>query len=509
MRQGLLALGIATLAGLAVYASQPPLRWWPAVFLAPALLLVSIRLEPERAGLLGLTTGLAAYLPMLLWLIEPAGFLAWLLLSLVQSLFLVVAAVVTRPFLGSRWIVLVAPIVWVGADAWRNLVPLGGFGWGALAYAHVEGSWMLPAARVVGQHGLTLLTVAVGALAYDIWRTATETRVRGVGGFAKLQPTFVILVAVLLLSVAVTVEPPPAEERADVLVVQGNDDPERARTGPAEDRRIASNMVGLTTAEVAEHGMPDLTVWPESSIDRDPYSPSGADLRPLLEEGAAAVEGGLLVGANLEGPRPATFRNAVLQVASDGQAVDRYVKRHLVPFGEFVPWRSVLGDFGPLRQIPRDGVPGNGPQPISVDGVDVASVICFESLFPHLVRENVRGADADLIVVATNDASFGVSAEPAQHLAQSRLRAVETGRWVVHASLSGSSAFVDPNGGVHDRTGLFELATIRRDLPLVSGSTPFLTLGDVVGFAARFALLALLVVVLIRARRRSSRGDRP
>ncbi|MDX1657321.1 MAG: apolipoprotein N-acyltransferase [Nitriliruptorales bacterium] len=506
MRQGPLALGTAVLAGLTIYASQPPLGWWPTVFLAPGLLLVSLRLAPERAGLLGLATGLAAYLPMLLWLIEPAGFLAWFLLSLVQSLFLVVTAVVTRPYLGSRWIVLVAPIVWVGADAWRNLVPLGGFGWGALAYAHVDGSWMLPVARVLGQHGLTLLTVAVGALAYDIWRTATETRVRGVAGFARLQPAFILLVAVLLLSVAITVEPPAADEVADVLVVQGNDDPERARTGPAEDRRIASNLVELTSAAVGTERPPDVTVWPESSIDRDPYTESGADLRRLLEEGAAVVDGGLLVGANLEGPRPGTFLNTVLHVGNDGEVVERYVKRHLVPFGEFVPWRSVLGDVGPLRQIPRDGVPGEGPQPISVDGVDVASVICFESLFPHLVRENVRGAEADLIVVATNDASFGVSAEPAQHLAQSRLRAVETGRWVIHASLAGASAFVDAGGAVHDRTDLFELTTIRRDVPLVSGSTPFLTFGDVVGFAARFALLALLVVVLIRARRKPPEG---
>ena len=268
-------------------------------------------------------------------------------------------------------------------------------------------------------------------------------------------------------------------------------------------------MLELTRGSVDESGSPDLTVWPESSIDRDPYTEAGAFLRPIVEEAAELTDGGLLVGMNLEGPRPRTYLNASVLLAEDGLEAGRYVKRHLVPFGEYVPWRSVLGRYGPLeRQVPRDAIPGEGPQILDVAGARVAAAICFESLFPGLVADNVRDGHAEVLVVTTNDASYGDSAEPAQHLAQSQLRAVETGRWVVHGALSGASAFVDPNGQVHERTDLFELATIRRDVPLVSGDTPFLTVGDVVGLGTRFAVLVLAVALLVRWRlRSSSRGD--
>jgi apolipoprotein N-acyltransferase len=108
--------------------------------------------------------------------------------------------------------------------------------------------------------------------------------------------------------------------------------------------------------------------------------------------------------------------------------------------------------------------------------VHAAVLICFETLFSDLARSNIRAGsqDAGIILAITNDASFQRSAEPDQHLAQSRMRAIETGRWVVHAALSGSSAFVDPDGSVHDATDLFVQDAIRRDIPLAAGRTPFL-----------------------------------
>lgn len=503
--RGVLALALAGASGLAVYASQPPLGWWPMALLAPALLFAAIRQHPSRALGLGTVAGLAAYLPMLVWLVPPAGFLAWLLLGTVQALFLAATAWLVRPFVASSWILLVAPVAWTGADAWRNHVPLGGFGWGSLAYAHVEGSWMLPVARVLGQHGLTLLTVLISTLLYELWRRGSATAWRGTAhraGFRGLQPLFAGLVGALLLSVAITVEPPPQSGSIDALVVQGNDRDRLRDTGdPSEDLRIATNMLELTRTAVEDGGKPGLTVWPESAVDRDPFTTAGQDLLPIVESAARTAGGGLLAGVNLDGPRPRTFRNTALLLGSEGGPEDAYVKRHPVPFGEYLPWRSVLGGLGPLRQIPYDAVRGDGPQPIEVDGATVAAVICFESLFPHLVRDNVRAGDADLIVVSTNDASFGRSAEPAQHLAQSQLRAVETGRWVIHGALSGSSAFVDPEGVVHDRTALFELTTIRREVPLVSGATPFLTMGDVVGLGARLSVLILAAIAFVLRRR--------
>ncbi|MDP9022021.1 MAG: apolipoprotein N-acyltransferase, partial [Actinomycetota bacterium] len=306
---------------------------------------------------------------------------------------------------------------------------------------------------------------------------------------------------------AVAAPPAPAStgRTVDVLAVQGNDLQRPSADARADDLAIAERMLSETRRSVRAAGRPDLTVWPESSIDRDPFRESGADLLPFVEDAAAAVGGQLLFGTNLDGPRPATFYNAVALVDRGAVVVDRYVKRRYVPFGEYVPLRPILGALPPLRQVPRDGVAGNGPHTIRADATGVAVAVCFETLFADLVRSNIRAADAGLLVAVTNDASFGRSAQSAQHIAQTQLRAVETGRWAVHAALSGGSALVDPDGRVRVRTGLFERATIRADVPVITAETPFLRVGDVVGTTARWSGLVFLAYQLLERRRRRAR----
>lgn len=500
---------LAVMAGVAIFLSQPPVAWWPLAFAAPALLVLAIGRRPADGWWLGLLTGLAAYLPMLAWVAIPAGVAAWIGLALIQGLWLAAFGWIVGPFVRGPGLALIAPLAWTGIDAWRNAVPLGGFGWGSLAYAHVEGSFLLPAARIVGQHGLTLFTVLIGTLIAMLLRAVLEGGWRATPDRRDVRVAGLALATTLLLSVGLTVEPPATEGSLDVLAVQGNDRFSGTGYDPVEDRRIATNMAALTRRAVFAGGPPDLTVWPESSLDRDPYSTEGEDLLPVLREAAETTGGGLLVGTNLDGPRPRTFVNASVLVDGEGEATETYVKRKLVPFGEYVPWRAVIGDLPPLRRVPSDAIPGPGPQSIPLHGTSVAAIICYETLFPELVRGNVLAGDAAVIVATTNDATFGRSAEPAQHLAQSRLRAVETGRWVVHAALSGSSAFVDPDGVVHDRTDLFQQAVIRRDVPLAVGVTPFLAVGDVVGLATRLAVVVLFLAAVAATFLRRSRPEQP
>jgi apolipoprotein N-acyltransferase len=521
----LVAPTLAAAAGLALLVAHPPVGWWWTTFLAAPLLLGALTVDaadalgqarPARAGRLGLLTGLVAYGPMLSWLILPAGYVGWGLLVVIQAAWMAVVALLVRPVLGTWWLAPVTAVAWTGIDAWRGILPLNGFEWGAIAFAHVDGSWLLPVARLVGGRGITFLTVLIGAAGFVVVGTTWQS-VRGRGdrsveeAMRSSSPAVGLLVGALLVSVLATIEPPaPTGETLDILVVQGNDIRHWEEGRPADTPlAITTNLRDLTLEAIERDGRPDLTVWPESSLDRDPTTDRGAPLRVLADE-AARASGLLVAGASLDGPDPATDRLITAVTYEDGAGeVDRYVKRRLVPFGEYIPLRPLFAWFPPLEQIPRDAVPGDEPQSTTVaDGVDAAIVICFETLFGSIVRSNILAGDepAQLVLSLTNDASFGDSAEPAQHLAQSQLRAVETGRWVVHGALSGASAFIAPDGVPSQVTGLFTLATIRADVPLVAGLTPYLVIGDVVGWVTRMLVLALGAVALATAwgRRRTA-----
>jgi apolipoprotein N-acyltransferase len=516
---------LAVASGFALLAAHPPVGWWPLSFVAPPLLLASLALDTAggtrrpRAFRLGALAGLSTFAPLLSWLIMPAGYVGWGLLVAIQAVWVGVLAVLVRPALRHPLLPVVTAVVWTGIDAWRATFPLNGFEWGAIAYAHVEGSWLLPVARLVGGRGITFLVVLIGAAAFvlgqTVWRTVQDRQGQPVDvALTSSRGPAALLVGGLLVSVLATIEPPPETGSIEVLVVQGNDVRHwEADPGPDPPLRIATVLRDLTIEAVDQGGRPDLVIWPESSLDRDPFTPRGAALAELADE-AADRAGRLLTGASLDGPDPESERLIAALLLEDGfEEIDRYVKRRLVPFGEFVPFRRFLDWFPPLEQIPRDAVPGATPQSIVVaDGVTAAVVICFETMFTDVVRTNVLAGDqaANLLIAITNDASFGDSGEPAQHLAQTRLRAVETGRWAVHGALSGSSAVVDPRGGTSLETALFERDLVRANIPTVEGLTPYLIIGDVLGLVMRLATLALGMLWLAgRFRRRSSAATVP
>lgn len=512
----LLAPALAVAAGAAILVSHPPFGWWGATFLGPGLLLAALWADRHAAGGksglrrgfgLGVLFGLTCFGPMLSWLILPAGWVGWGLLVAVQAAWFGLLAMLVVPWLEHRALPLVLAVVWTGIDAWRAITPLNGFEWGAIAYAHVDGSWLLPVARLTGGRGITLLVVLIGAAAAVVIReVVTSLRSRACTPMEEVlrraRVPLAMLVGGLFVSVLATIEPPAEVGTIDVLAVQGNEVRhwERASPDPDPPLRITTALRDETLAAVERDGVPELTVWPESSIDRDPFHGRGTVLGELAGE-TAAVVGELLTGVSLDGEEnPATQRMIGALLLEDGFVeTDRYLKRRLVPFGEYVPLRWLVGWFPPLEQVPRDAQPGEGPQTIVLSsGVRAAVIICFETKFMDIVRSNVRGDDgpAQILLTLTNDASFGDSAEPAQHLAQTRLRAVETGRWAVHAALTGSTAFVDPHGVATEATELFTIDSIRAEVPLVDGLTPYLVVGDVVGWATRAAVLAFVVIAL-------------
>jgi apolipoprotein N-acyltransferase len=181
----------------------------------------------------------------------------------------------------------------------------------------------------------------------------------------------------------------------------------------------------------------------------------------------------------------------------DGRLQGTYSKQHLVPFGEYVPWRGTLGFIDELRQIPYDFAAGDHNTIFRVTGHPIGTVICFESAFGPLVRSVVRDG-AHAVVVSTNNRSYRRSGNSAQHLANSQMRAAETARPVVQASVSGISAVIDPDGSVHDTTDLFEKAIVTTTITTTAGETPYVRFGD---WVVLLAAAGILVAGAVAARR--------
>ena len=498
-------LAWAIAGGVLLYAGHAPWdqAWAGYVAVVPLLLLArdvsASPLRAARAGFgWGVVAGLVFFLPLLTW-IGRFGVAPWVLLALMEACF-VGAFVALLAAWGSRaWRPVVAVVAWVGLEWVRSQIPLGGFPWGALAYTQHDGGPVLPVARVLGALGVSAVLVAVAGVVEAVAVAVVARRWR------SLVPAAGSLGLIVVLLVAVPAAPAPAGETIDMAAVQGNDvelPPFVDRSNTARVLDIADRMVEVTRrlASSAE-GLPDVVVWPENALDSDPRStPAVGD--KVRQAQALIGDATLLAGALLDGDRPATFRNTIVRFGPEATVAEVYDKRILVPFGEYVPLRALLGGLPPLRAIPSDGIVGTEPKVFDIDGAIVGPITCYESLFPDLVRDQVR-AGAQVLVVSTNNASFGRTPAAPQHLAFSQVRAVETGRWVLQAGISGISAVIDANGTASQETELFTKAIVRHDFPLTGGQTFFVRTGDVIGPLC--ALLTLIALGLCVARRRQQR----
>ncbi|MCJ7832362.1 MAG: apolipoprotein N-acyltransferase, partial [Actinobacteria bacterium] len=254
-----------------------------------------------------------------------------------------------------------------------------------------------------------------------------------------------------------------------------------------EDRVIAERHAGVH--RTLSPDPPDLVVWAEDSLDRDPaHDPALAALveGAIKEVGAPTLVGGIM------GPDGGRKYNQGVLYDGGGAMVARYAKTNLVPFGEYVPWRDRLSFLELLQQVPRDLTPGKGVAPMAVGDLRFGDMICFENGFPSLARSQVAQG-AEFLVVSSNNASYLTTAASEQQLQMSRIRAVENGRWVVHAGVSGMSAFIDPSGTVHQATDLFRQGIIREVIATSSARTPYNRAGDWVAFLAMIVTAGMIL----------------
>jgi apolipoprotein N-acyltransferase len=514
-------LGLAIGGGLLLYAGHPPLDWsWAGlVALAPLLALareLSGEPRPVRSGAAwGFIAGLAFFGPLLYWIarfgIVPALLLSAVLAGFTAAFLAGAAAWGDRPLRA-----LALSVWWVAVEAVRSAWPFGGFPWGLLGLTQHDGGLLLPVARSLGVLGVSLACAGIAAAVEEgVHRTrhvlratpAGQRRWAGETVVERLRAPLVAVIGILVAAVLLGGGAPADTGRSiDMAGVQGNDQELPAVVDrEALDRveRIVDRMV-VATAMLADDP-PDVAVWPENSLDADTRVYDG--LRARVQEAIDMLDGApIIAGALLDHPEPRRFYNTMVEYGPTADIEDVYVKRRLVPFGEYVPLRGLVDWYPTLRHVPNDGVPGDGPNTFEVAGASIGPITCYESVFPDLVRDQVNEG-AQVLVVSVNNASYGRTAATEQHLAFSRVRAVETGRWILHAGISGISAVVDPNGVSSQETPLFEQAIVRADLPLVDGKTPYMRFGDVAGPVSTALAGAGLLWLAFDRRRAAGRRD--
>jgi apolipoprotein N-acyltransferase len=489
------ALVAAAVGGLVESLAFPPAGIWPLAFVGLAPLLWILRRSGPGLGLVsGLVFGFAFYGTTLIW-IARFGAMAWtgltVLMALSTALFGAAAPSIRRP---GRPVVgaIGLAALWTVVDWIRTMWPLGGFAWGGLGVSQVDNLATLRLAALTGAWGVTFVVVLVTAL-------LLEAAVGGGGARRRLG----FVAAALAVGIGPVAVPgsSPTGERVRMAAVQV--DVREAERGSAADEDLAVAALNVELHRRLAEDPPDLAVWGEGALD--PSAAADPATIGAVRDSIAEVGAPTLVGAVANDP-DGRQRTTVLLFDGGGRLTGRYDKVHLVPFGEYVPFRSRLSWIGALRQIPVDRAPGRSVGILSIAGLPpFGAPICFENSFPAIPRAMVREG-AGFLVVTVNNASYGFSAASDQHLQMSRMRAVETGRWVVNAAISGISAFIRPDGRIESHTELFRPGILRATVIASDERTLYVRLGD---WLPWLCLGWVFVTAGARPRRRPARPAPP
>jgi apolipoprotein N-acyltransferase len=518
------AAPVALAGGLALAAAFPPVGAWPLAIAGPALLAVALWGRSLPASLvIGLVFGAAFFVPLISWLVNVAWYV-WAALAVAQTVGFAVLTMGQRLLLRLRaWPAAVAGW-WVAAEAVRDRWPYA-FPWGRLAMSQPSA----PSARWVAIGGAPLLTfllaLAGACLAWLLLGPAQRTgrlpaslsqeRPRALRRRALPALAFAAAAGLALAGRMLPVDQGiPGGPAATVAAIQGNvpharNLPDLWRATAVTRYHIEATRDLAAQVEAGSQPAPDVVIWPENSTDLDP------SLNPVIyaaiQSAVDAIGRPVLIGAVLQNPR----RNAGQLWLPRRGPVAVYVKRQLVPFGEYIPLRGLLSHITSLTALqPVNYTPGHNAVVFHIGKIRLGDVICYEAGFDGLVRSEVT-AGANLLAVQSNDADFeldGQLGETGQQVAMARIRAIESDRAVVYASTTGQSAIISPDGSLIATSGTWRRAELDARVPLRTT----LTLADRLGgwpegaiTAATAAALAWALASAALARSRSRRDRLP
>ena len=456
----------------------------------------------RRAFLLGLVTGLVHFAGTVYWTsgtVATFGGLPWLLavpvaglLVLYMSLYLAVTAMATAVLIRrfGRAGLMLSPAAWVAAEYARAHF-FGGFPWIPLGNAVVSLLPIAQLASVTGVYGLSWLLATLHALIAGAMLSAGRQRVAMMASAALLLTGVSIWGAVRLRDGHLT----SGDETVRVALIQGNvpqtEKWDASRAGQIFDRYLEMSR------QAARRGA-ELILWPESAtpfyFDEDPQS--AARLRETVNE----IKVPLLFGTDeIERGQPPKYFNSAFMLDAAGSTAAVYRKMFLVPFGEYVPFGTLLTFVAPLVEAVSAFSPGQRVTMLPVRGHMISTAICYEVVYPHLIRDAVLEG-SELLTTITNDAWYGATSAPFQHFSLATMRAIEQGRYLARAANTGISGIVDPYGRVLAQTALFETTTVIGEVRFIQARTLYARIGDLVAQLA--VLLTLLGVAAALGRPR-------
>jgi apolipoprotein N-acyltransferase len=525
----------ALCSGLLLVVTFPGVfGWWPFAWVALVpLFLAAERVPPKQAFRLGMAAGMIHYVFLLYWILivlSRYGHLGWwvtvpalLLLSLYMSVYTALFALIISWAVGrGKSLLWLAPALWVGLDFIRSWL-FSGFPWQDMAYSQYNIPILLQIADLFGHYGITFLIVLTNSLVYTIIKRiqqakgTTSSAEPMLPGIYSVSPVSIAAAGILIVAamgynlvryeqVSRLIAASPTQP---VSVIQGNIPQDLKWTPDIQQETIEIyNKISeqVLSATGTSESVP-LLVWPETALPlylgNDVLIPESVS-RLTSENQVYLLTGVPYADTSVSGSMITTdYYNSVILLTPEGVIGGRYNKQHLVPFGEYIPFRKILPLPGPLVESMGDFAADSPQKPLTCQTARIGVLICFESIFPNLTRHWVN-TGANLLVNVTNDAWFGRSSAPWQHFSMAVLRAVETRRSLARAANTGVSGFVDPLGHTSGLTPLFRAGYASWDVPLCEVATFFVRYGYIFPIVC---ITAALMLILLPAKIRLQQND--
>lgn len=510
-------LVLAFSSGILPVLAFSPLDLFPVAFIAIVPLLISLRDKGFKESFYqGMMSGFVYFLGTVYWVSHSmhvygyvpiaATLFAVVLLCLYLALYVGVFSIFFS-YLCDRSAVpasVTAPFLWVALEFIRTYA-LTGFPWSVLGYTQYSFLTLIQIADITGVYGISFLIVAVNGMLFDV----ITYKSNNAGPFLSARRSFrtsIVFTAVLLLlaiSYGITQRGTVNDSRqVRAGVIQGNI-PQDRKWDKAFQHDVIQRYEKLTNEASAES--PDLIVWPESAL---PFI-FGAqkELTEEIVDFQKQLGSYLLFGSvTARGGRGANSRlaNSALLLSPEGNVISTYDKMHLVPFGEYVPLKKFLPFIDKLVTAVGDFEPGKEYVVMETPFAKLGNLICYEIIFPGLVREFVHHG-AGVLVTITNDAWFGRTSAPYQHFAMAVFRAVENRVPVIRAANTGISGFIDPEGRIVNKSEIFVEASLTESVPLGRVTSAYTRFGDV--FAWLCTAGSLLMIFLRILQRSKAKRD--